>query len=334
MSAKPHPSVEKMWADQAQFNRLFRPRDPQTFADRSAVTREMVLHLISQAMQLLDATDWKSHRHTHIKENRAQVGSQLIDIHKYWITLCQTWGFTPDEMEDLYWQKSMVCRQRYAEEWVRDITREAVILDLDNVLCDYVTGFGAWLMRNTVLTPTQHLTLVDRVSRRQWIDAQTLGIDPTEYHALKHQFRTSGAKTVLPAMPGARDFIHWCKSCGWLVIVLTSRPIDRYPNLYMDTLSWLARNQMAVDHVWWGSDKGEKLIDRAVLPYIRFVVDDDERFAAQYAALGVRTYWLTHEELGAFGLITTETDGLYTAVTLDAIREAENVRRPGASPTR
>ncbi len=281
-----------IWQDQAEFNRQLRPL-PETFEERTALTKEFVLHLISECDELLRASgSWTMHRKDHRLENPAQVLTELTDIRKYWMSLCQLWRFSEAEMDEAYWRKSAAVRQRYTEEWIQTYRGPCVILDLDNVVCDYLTGFVHWIASTNLIHKIDAAVLLSALTHRPYVDANTLNISLLEFQAIKHRFCTTGVFRSLPLMPGAKAFMDWCAE-RWKIVILTSRPIDRYPTLYDDTIAWLHDNDLPFDAVWWGSNKATKLISKDMQHYVQFVVDDDTRFVQQYASQGVKTYWLT-----------------------------------------
>lgn len=279
---------EQLWSDQEEFQRLLGKVVPDTFAARTAETKEMVLHLFSECDELLRACGaWKEHRRVQVLENKEHVKEELIDVFKYWLIMCQIQGFTPSEMIDAYWAKSMAVRQRFSEEWVQQLVGPAVLIDVDNVLADYINGFLSWAVHNGYLD-IKHTR--DR-RRFQYIEPKNIGLTAQAYEKLKHQFRTSTQHRFLPPMPGARQFMMSVRQMGVQIIVLTSRPIDRYPNLHGDTIHWLKMRDIPYDYIWWAADKGNltksKLPSNAVL----FAVDDEWKYVNQLREIGIRTFW-------------------------------------------
>ena len=317
-----------IWRDQHEFNLLLRPKWPDNYADRTALTKEMVLHLISECDELLRASGaWKSHRRETVPENRPQILAELTDIRKYWITVAQIWGFNEDELDEAYWRKSAVVRQRYVEEWVHELTGPIVILDLDNVLCDYPRGFIQWLKatswRTAVGAPDDRLEELARGIA--WVNANTLQCSQAVWQEIKHAFRTSGAKRMLPTRPKAAEFTRWCRDRGWKIIILTSRPIDRYPTLYDDTLHWLNHGKFSYDFIWWGFDKTHPINVRGIAGQVVFAVDDEEQFVRQYMSADIHTYWM---QRGGELQSLPEYDGqkLAVVVSLQDIMDKENHR--------
>lgn len=297
---------ESMWRDQEDLNRLFRPDGPPTtYEHRIALTKEFVLHLHSECASLLDAVgSWKPHRHQPTRENRAHVLIELSDIHKYVLSLYQIWGFTPEEAVQGFCEKSMVVRQRHSEEFIKTIDRPAVLVDLDGVLADYVRGFTESMLRPR-LPREAFLTL----SSCGWIDKQSLRpwLSEEEYDHLRHMFRVNGGFGRLPMLPGARSLMDWLHEQGYYIIILTSRPIHTYPNIYTDTLIWLDAHELHHDFIWWAQDKGSLVEDRNIRRHVVFAIDDDEKFVYQLSNLGIPVWWVTDKELQRLGEATIQT---------------------------
>lgn len=309
----------KVWKEQQEFNAVLRPWAEHAMSEdkRAELTKDFALHMISEITEMLDAMGtWQSHRRQRFTfTNDENVRRQLVDQFKYWITICQLWGFTPDLMADTYWRKSATVRQRYAEEFLVKLDRPAVILDLDNVLADYTNGFCDWVIRAVLELPMDprdtegnHLGLGEFTNRvnamrdkRQFFSAQNAGVDLVDWMRLQHQFRAQGGFARLPPMPHLAELMAWLQYKNYCVIGLTSRSIESYGNIIDDTLSWLTTHGVRMDCVWWGPHKGEKLKDSFPhMHLIEFVVDDDPRYLQQYVNLGMkRIYWMKEGMEGA-----------------------------------
>ena len=132
-------ALNEMWSEQVDFNgNFFTPAS--SVSEQSRQTKEFILHLHSELDELLRSTVWKVHRQVGQKPNPAQIRNELTDILKYWISLCIVWGVSPEEAVKDFWRKSMVCRQRYSEEFVTNLNRPSAIFDIDHVLCKYADG--------------------------------------------------------------------------------------------------------------------------------------------------------------------------------------------------
>lgn len=288
-----HTPLNQLFEDQLDFQTMM-IRDgaypAATHEERTARTKEMVLHLFSEADELLRASGaWKFHRNVPVRENREHVKIELIDMFKYWMIVALIQGITPEELVDAYWTKSMVVRQRYTEEWIRTTHEQSVLIDIDNVLADYMAGFLVWGHMMGYIQTKNFNRL--RLTRPAYLNAQSMDIEEGLYATMKHEFRVSQQHRLLPLMPGARDFLSEIRYLGYQIILLTSRPIHRYPNLYGDTLHWLKLNNMSYDFIWWAQDKGAEAVERLPVNNIMFAVDDEYQFVEQLNSRGIMTFW-------------------------------------------
>ena len=283
----------KVWEDQMAFNTLFR-KPPANVPEMVKQARDFVLYTEDELHELLRVFQWKEHRKGGVKENLSHMTDELADVFKCVISLMQICGMTPERLLMAYWHKSAVVQQRYREEWTTMVSGPVAVVDIDEVLCDYIGGLGAWLGRHkTLRDDVAFLERLDGcIEQRLWLSGQTLGVDEARWQELKHEFRTSGAKRDLPVFPEARAFLEGLRRTGTKVVLLTSRPIDRYPNLQTDTLLWLQKNDLPFDYLWWSSEKSERILDSQFRSSIRFVVDDDPRHLAGFEKLGIPCYLL------------------------------------------
>lgn len=281
--------LNTLWKDQRDFNLNFFPPTGSMFPEQSRQTKEMLIHMMSEMDELLRCTEWKSHRKMNPKPNQDQVKNELTDIFKYFISLCLIWDVSPKELIKDYWRKSMVCRQRYSEEFCQSLDKDIALIDIDGVLADYVKGILIWIKRNYPVLAKN----VDRCRKESlWVDATSLRIDDQRFQEIKHHFRTSRGKADLPLVQNAQRFLRECKSKGLSVVLLTSRPIDKYPNIYTDTLEWLNKNELLFDYLWWAVDKKEAILSKNIRTKIKFAVDDDSKYVLQYSRMGITCYWV------------------------------------------
>lgn len=288
---------QDIWDDQEAFNSLLREH-PRSEEQITEFLRDMSLNLHSEIDELMRTTTWKRHRRssTH-RPNRDHRLEELIDTFKLWLTTVQGLEYTPDEIVQAYWRKSMVVRQRHSEEWIKKLDRPSVVIDIDNVLCDYTVGFLEWVLHRYPRFGEAAQRLM--VARRFVAGPADLGASEVEWQEMKHEFRSRGHKRFLPTMPGAREFLLWCRGQGYLIILLTSRPIDRYPNLYTDTLWWLKNNELFLqDWLWWSGNKGECLLEHHAAKWVKFVVEDDPRHVEQFLRVGLTVYWMHTTNFG------------------------------------
>lgn len=297
--------LEDIWEDQRAFNLLLR-QPPTCNEELAEQIRDMVTWTGSELYELLRATPWKKHRRVPVLRNDAHIEEEAIDIFKYAISILQLAGIESlEQLEQAYWRKTAVVRQRYQEEWVHKIDRSCVVIDIDNVICDYVGGLLSWLDAHSCI-PKDHVEHLRACG--SYLNASTVGLPQELWQRLKHHFRTQGAKRGLPVFHEAIPFLFRMRADGHLIILLTSRPIDRYPNIFTDTILWLNSHRLPYDYVWWSHDKAERLAE--LQQFVRFAVDDELKFVDQFAQAGIPTYWLQRH-----GALKPHSSPMVTVVT-------------------
>jgi hypothetical protein len=299
-------NFKAMYEDQKTFNQQVwdkrthgtDPSNPEVI-DR---IRHLALGSIEEVLEFLRTFEFKIHRRSKLRlQNVAHSHEELIDQFKYWLSLCDVSGFPMDRLEEMYYAKSRVVQYRFQEEWVKELVGPTVVVDIDQVLADYITGICNWgkeygpSLLSLPPDGAQRLCRrLDEIEQKQmWVNAETVGVSHLEWQRVKHDFRTKGGKRHLPVFKDARPFLEWCRQKGWTIILMTSRPIVEYPNIFTDTLTWLSANKLPHDYVWWSMEKGERIeeanFDRS---QIVFAVDDSERYVKQFRAKEIPTYHL------------------------------------------
>ena len=304
-------SLQHMFEDQRAFNRLI--WDARQFpGERHLIDglRHLAIGMVEETLEFLRTYEYKTHRRSKGKlQNIAHSHEELVDQFKYWLSLVDVSEFPIERLEELYYAKSRVVQYRYQEEWLKTVDRPSVVVDIDGVLADYVSGVCSWIREwgsaLLKLRPKDAVGLMLRIQEiqksegRRWVNADSLGISYEQWKILKHDFRTKGGKRLLPVFEDARQFLHWCRDRGWVIILVTSRPVDRYPNIFTDTISWLDKSELPFDHLWWATEKTERIEEANIVmrSQIVFAVDDDPKFVAQFRSKCVKTYWLVRQGL-------------------------------------
>ena len=302
-------SFKEMFDDQRAFNQQIWKPTAETTGRWEDRLRVLSIGLVEETLEFLRTFEWKTHRRRTGKlQNISHSHEELIDAFKYWLSLADLADFPIDQLEELYYAKSRVVQYRYQEEWLKEIDDPCVLIDIDNVLADYITGFCHWAkqfaptilqLQNVAAIRLVH-RLDDIQTHGRYINAEAVGIRQPEWDKVKHLFRTQGGKRTLPTFDDTRPFLDWCRQRHWTIILVTSRPIDRYPNIFTDTLTWLHTANLPYDYVWWAEDKVRRLEESNhvnIRSHVQFAVDDDAKFVGQYSVKGIKTYWLNrHRE--------------------------------------
>jgi len=282
-------NLEDIWDDQYEFNRLVLPCPPEEMTPelRQWWHEKYTLLINKELMEVLDETEFKPHRKiTGKKTVRSNLTEELVDVFKYFMCLCQVHGVTAEELMDEYHRKSNVVKQRFYQERVLKYDGKIVGVDIDGVLADYPRSFIEFVNEKTGNHyPWQNI--------REYNISDVLikwGLNPDDAARLKHLYRDSGQKRFIPVIEGARQFLDELKYMGYTVVLLTSRPINRYKRIFADTQYWLVENKLHYDVILFDEAKGERLVKEFGQDKVEFFVDDVAGFANGISDAGLKCY--------------------------------------------
>lgn len=283
---------EGIWEDQKGFNsKLFDIRalasNPEEF---QRWNNFLCLALHREVGEVLETVDWKIHRNHYKAAIRSNTLEELIDILKYWMSLAQLYGFTPEDVERGYWRKSGVVEQRHRQEIANNISEEGkkiVGIDIDGVLADYPRSFLDFINAElgTAFSPediTEYSGIYD-----------LCGIPTDLGIQLKNKYRETGQKRFIPVCKGVQEFIAFLREEGYAIVLLTARPYQTYKRIFAGTIEWLKKNGIHYDMVIFDENKEEALINEFGSK-VEFFVEDNPSNAKKISRLGIKCYLVEH----------------------------------------
>lgn len=111
------------------------------------------------------------------------------------------------------------------------------------------------------------------------------------YRTLKEKYRLSGIKESFPADKDAAELTKALKQKGYVIIIVTARPVQKYPCLYQQTMNWLNKNNITYDLVYFG-EKNKHVKILTDIHNLKFMVEDNSYIANQVARWGYRVFLL------------------------------------------
>jgi hypothetical protein len=276
----------RIWKRQGDFNEQFRSLKGLTMKERVRATKDFLLYIQGELIELAQNLHWKNHRKSNQVFIRSNILVELIDVFKYWNGLALLWGMTPEEFLETWQSKTRVVEQNYKQEfsepWNPKKYRACVVLDIDDCLADYTNGMRDFIKLKTGLCPHPPKPRQDMAS---WL-GPSIGVEKAI--ELKHQFREEGHKRNLETVIGAPGFVKRLHQQGCYIVLMTARPYRQYRRIMGDTLEWLAKNEIPYHAIVWDDTKGERIIKD--YPQTLFVVEDHTENACKIADKGIPVY--------------------------------------------
>lgn len=99
------------------------------------------------------------------------------------------------------------------------------------------------------------------------------GVD--DYEQAKELYRLSGIKAVMPPIDGAKELMSLWQEQGKSVVVVSSRPVDLYPEVYTYTRSFFDLFDMRPDLLLFKANKHVSAELGSLWPLVEYFVDDE-----------------------------------------------------------
>lgn len=270
--------LKYIWTVQKEFNRNFVDFENLDNRKGQEMTKEYVLHTISELNDLLGEVNWKvHHKKDSIEVNRRELVLEWIDVFKYWLSIGLLWGVSPDEFLKAFDEKSELVEQRYLQEFADISDKQIVICDIDGVLGDYPKTFLEYVVSRERSGGRDCKIDTDNVTSYNLYEYLEGVVSTRDLKRYKQEYRESGEIRKEKTNLGAVEFLKKLRDRGFYIVLLTSRPFDQYKNLYLDTYIWLKSNDFEFDMLINDSKKRDKIVKLSENSTVKFIVDDDPK---------------------------------------------------------
>jgi len=296
--------LKNIFDAQKEFQKNFYDPDDLIQEDKIKFTKEYILSIHKELSEILDTIPWKLHRKENVVHSRTNIVEETIDVFKFLLNICIIWKIEPEEFVKEFFRKSSVVNQRYQQEILNDLKNEKFVcaIDIDDTLANSSEHFIDIYNALFNVNDKKYLT------RNEIKDA----IPALHYEDIKHYFRESGEKINIPVKPGAKELCDFLKRIGYKIVLISARPYERYARIYSDTLEWLKKNEIQYDALYFERDKHLTILK--LLPNIRFMIEDNFKYAEHIAKQGYKVYLLDDFE-------KTLPKGVYSFTSLFEIIE-------------
>jgi len=271
---KTDETFKKFWEIQKEFNNKFFDVNELRTAERVSLTKEMLLHMLSEVDELLTATgNWKMHKRGKYGPLISGIAEELIDMFKYLINIAVIWNIKPEQFVETFEKKTSIVEFQYAQtENLRSLQYAPVIVvDLDGTLNTYPSEWLSYLRQETGFT----FNTVKQAKK----------VLHKRYYELKRKYLEGGLETSVAANKKLIDVLNSIKKTrrDIKIVVLTSRPVWLAKRYYADTLEWLHKHEVPFDALLWNFDKAEEITE---FKKVLFAVEDELIFANNLAING------------------------------------------------
>ena len=267
--------LEDIWEQQKDYNYLVREQQRQTSSEWMI---NYILGTMTELTELLDETNWRTHRIKRVDQFGPNVADELADITKYVFSMWQIMGYDEQDMLQAMKQKGELLQQLIMQELRPQVTGQKVLmLDLDGVVADFRKGFLEWVSSTkwkSILEINEHQIGLHLDLNNSW--------SYKAYNEAKMEFEKDGGYNNLPLIQHVAKAVESLYRVGWHVIVYTARPYTTYKRIWGDTWNWLQDHKIPVHELHFGYDS--RVVAASVLLNSNFVVaiEDDPTLIRRY----------------------------------------------------
>lgn len=192
-------------------------------------------------------------------------------------------------------------------KWEIENGKRICYFDIDGVLNDYPESWVRFLREEKGDEVVECIGSYDLLHHLDLTLAKT-SIPYQKYIDLKAKYRSSGYKENLPVTPGAAAVIRYLKRLGYHIVIITSRPLNKHPELFKQTTNWLDKNEIIYDDLIFSPEKHLPVLSR--YPHLKFGVEDNRYYANLVASWGYKMFLLDNDYNG--GKINKNVQRIYS----------------------
>lgn len=157
---------------------------------------------------------------------------------------------------------------------VKNQNRKKVFVDLDNVMADYGGDFLRWATNGQLSPSPNDLTSLHL--------NEILCLDDADYAELKRRWRVEGHKRNMTMIPGTHGALR--RLSQWYdVVIISSRPADKYDNIREDTEYWLKQHDLQYSELVFTKEKFDYVHDHYGVDDVLAIFDDDPKNLVKFA---------------------------------------------------
>lgn len=174
-------------------------------------------------------------------------------------------------------------------KWEIENGKKICYFDIDGVLNDYPESWTTFLQVECEDNVREYVDVfepLDLHTAKEKIPYQL-------YKDLKARYRSSGYKEILPVTREAKETLTALKKIGYHIVIITSRPIKKHPELFKQTVNWLDKNRLVYDNLIFDEEKHITVLSS--YPHLNFGVEDNMYYANLVASWGYKMFLLNNQ---------------------------------------
>lgn len=188
-------------------------------------------------------------------------------------------GHGKDARHSIDWYRGLIDEYGYISGLgapsAKNRNRKKVFVDLDNVMADYGGDFLRWATNGQLSPSPNDLTSLH--------PNEILCLDGADYAELKRRWRVEGHKRNMTVIPGTHGALR--RLSRWYdVVIISSRPADKYDNIRGDTEYWLKQHGLQYSELVFTKEKFDYVYDHYDVDDVLAIFDDGPKNLVKFAS--------------------------------------------------
>lgn len=252
-------------------------------AGKQELLKTLCLSLHSEATNISMSSDFKKHEDTrNLSLDKDNLIYHTVDAMRYLFAILNLYNISAEDVLSAYMEKDASLLARASLKKPTN-SQKVIIVDIDDVLCEFRNHFNMWLKSNFDID-------VDKNSTSYYSSKEVLaaGLSPERVF---EEFIAKDGFANIPVINETKDFLLRLKQKGYFIQLLTSRPDSNLKCKYQ-TYLWLKENEIFYDNISFSPEKYLWLSKKNYFIEGRVVcaIDDSAKHAMEYATHDIMCY--------------------------------------------
>lgn len=267
---------------QQQYSNIFYNSNELDEKNKLEILKSLCLSLHNEVSLISNSIDYKTITKNNIKLDEDNLIYHTVDSLRYIFAILNLYNINAEEFEKSYLEKDIALNIE-ANIKEPNTNDKIVIVDIDDVLCEFKDHFNNWLEK-------QYNIKIDKNSDSYYTTKELIEISVNPESAFELYIK-SNQLLEIGVMQHAKSMLQTLKDKGYYIYLLTSRPKNNARCKYQ-TYSWLKNNEILFDNIDFAPEKYLWLSkqDFYINNQIHFAIDDSAKHAMEYATHGLKCY--------------------------------------------
>jgi len=274
--------LNDLFIEQKKYSNLFYDLKKIDEKQKLEILKSLCLSLTGTVSQISNSVDYKNIKKNNIKFDEENLIYHTVDSLRYIFEILNLYNVSIDEFEQCFVEENTALN---IEAKLKDPDEDdkVIIVDIDDVLCEFRNHFNNWLEKYFNIK-------IDKNSDSYYTTKELIEISVNPEHAFE-LFIKDNQMLKINVINESKHILKKLKDQGYYIYLLTSRPKNNLRCKYQ-TFKWLEDNNVIFDNIDFTPEKYLWLTKQKfyLKNQVKFIIDDSPKHALEYATHGTKCF--------------------------------------------